>query len=116
MRQAPRLPLRGPLVPGAASPHARYLHGEAAALKAEAPGGRRDALHDHLDLLRVGVMDAQQPRAGGADAQAAEAEVGRPGEVAEHQHGGGLLILDPAPPARARRGAQLPGGHARAPQ
>jgi len=95
---------------------ASYLHREAATLDTEAPGSRREAVDDHLGVLRVGVVDGQEALAGGTDAQAAEAEEWRPGEEAQDQHGRRFLRLRlllaaphrPAPPLRAGGGAQLP--------
>lgn len=69
---------------------------------AEALVRSREALDDHLGVLCVGVVDAQEARAGGADTQAAEAEERRPGEVAQDQHRGdfiSVLLLTPRGPA-----------------
>lgn len=82
-----------------------YLHKEAAVLDAEAPGSGREAVDDHVGIILVGVVDGQQTRAGGAHTQVAETEEGRPGKVAQNQHGGVLIRVlltapqGPAPPA-----------------
>lgn len=101
-----------PPVPWRVSP---YLHKEAAVLDAEAAGSCRKALDDHLGIILVGVIDAQQARAGGAHTQPAEAEEGWPGKVAQNQHGGILIRVlllaaprGPAPPAGLVGGAAVP--------
>lgn len=83
-----------------------YLHIEAAVLDAEAPGSGRKAVDDHLGIILVGVVDAQQTRAGGAHTQVAEAQEGRPGEVAQDQHGGVVIRVLLA----AAQGPAAPGG------
>lgn len=109
----PRARLGAPACPPQL-PAAPYLHSEAAALKAEAPGRGREAINDHLGVLCVGVVDPQEPSARGADAQGAEAEIRRPREVAEDQHGRLLVRVilgpryGPAPPPGFHGGAQLP--------
>lgn len=107
---SPLRQLRGPRT-------ARYLHRKAATLNAEAPGRSREAVNHHIGVLRVGVVDAQEARAGSAHAQAAEAEERRPREVAQNQHNGAFVRIlrvllapphRPAPPRRAGGGARLP--------